>query len=111
MQVRTSHLLLTDIDLWPSSTAYARALGAGPGLLLPAANGTAGPVALVLPAFEYVDEVRRRLVPRGKNSMAKVPSLAGQSSPSPPPHLAIFGFGLLCALWRSHSATQRALKS
>ena len=43
-------------------------------------------------------------------SMAKAPSLAGQSSPSPPPHLAIFGFGLLYALWRSHAATQRALR-
>ena len=44
------------------------------------------------------------------SSMAKGPSLAGQSSPSPSPHLAIFGFGLLYALWRSHSATQRALR-
>ena len=46
---------------------------------------------------------------RAHASMAKVPSLAGQSSPSPPPHLAIFGFGRLYALWRSHSATQHAL--
>ena len=42
--------------------------------------------------------------------MARVPSLAGQSSQSPPPHLAIFGFGLLYALRRSHPATQRALR-
>ena len=43
-------------------------------------------------------------------STAKGPSLAGQSSPSPPPHLASFGVGRLDALWRSRSATQRALR-
>ena len=46
----------------------------------------------------------------GYDSTAKVPSLAGQSSPNPPPRLAILGFGLLYAPWRSHSATQRALR-
>ena len=35
------------------------------------------------------------------DSMAKVPSVAGQSSPSPPPHVAVLGPRLLCTLWRS----------
>ena len=42
--------------------------------------------------------------------MVKVPSLAGQSSPRTPPHLAIFGSGRLYALCTSHSATQRAMR-
>ena len=52
-----------------------------------------------------------RLAPllyRGR-SMVKAPSVAGQSSPSQPPHVAIFGPRLLYALWRSHGATPLAL--
>ena len=47
-EVRTTHLLLTDIDLWPSTNARSAALAlSGPRYL-------AQPhLALVLPAFEY----------------------------------------------------------
>ena len=46
----------------------------------------------------------------GLNSMVKMPSSAGQSSPRPPPHMEAFGSRLLYTLWRSHAATQHALK-
>ena len=44
VQVLTSHLLLTDVDLWPSRTAYAAIMRSR---LLRRAR-----TALVLPAFE-----------------------------------------------------------
>ena len=58
----------------------------------------------------------RLLLPRSKKafqvgaSMVKVPSLAGPSSPSQPPHMEAFGSRLLHTLWRSHGAAQLALK-
>ena len=42
--------------------------------------------------------------------MVKAPSLAGQSSPSQPPHMEAFGSRLLYTLWRSHGATPLALR-
>ena len=47
---------------------------------------------------------------RRTSSMAKAPSLAGQSSPSQPPHMEAFGSRLLYTLWRSHGATPLALR-
>ena len=44
-----------------------------------------------------------------RSSMAKVPSLAGQSSPSPPPDMGAFGSRLLHTLWRGPGATALAL--
>ena len=46
----------------------------------------------------------------GAFSMVRVPSLAGQSSPSQRPHMEAFGSRLLYTLWRSHGATQHALR-
>ena len=46
----------------------------------------------------------------GGRSRVQVPSLAGQSSPSPPPHMEAFGSRLLYTLWRSHGATRLALR-
>ena len=48
VQVLTSHLLLTDVDLWPSRTAYAAIMRSR---LLRRAR-----TALVLPAFEFHDD-------------------------------------------------------
>ena len=45
----------------------------------------------------------------GGSSMVKVPSSAGQSSPSQPPRKKAFGSRLLHTLWRSHGATPLAL--
>ena len=42
-------------------------------------------------------------------SMVNMPSSAGQSLPSQPPHMEAFGSRLLYLLWRSHGATQHAL--
>ena len=44
----------------------------------------------------------------GSCSMVKVPSLAGQSSPSQPPHIKASGSRLLYTLWRSRGATPLA---
>ena len=49
-------------------------------------------------------------IKHGEGSMANVPSMAGQSAPSQPLHLAIFGPRLLYTLWRSHGATPLALR-
>ena len=46
----------------------------------------------------------------GAASMVKAPSLAGQSSPSQPPHMEAFGPRLRYTLWRSHGATPLALR-
>ena len=54
-------------------------------------------------------KVRKTLCQHDQSVTSFVTSLAAQSSPSPPPHMAIFGSGLLDALWRSRPATQRAL--
>ena len=62
VQVRTSHFLLTDIDLWPSTDAYKTILRIG-SKLLGRPNAT-----LVLPAFEYHDVAREPTTkPRSKS--------------------------------------------
>ena len=61
---------------------------------------------------EYTDSrdaMLRLWVHECSRSMVKVPSLAGQSAPSQPPHMEAFGPRLLHTLWRSHGATPLAL--
>lgn len=58
-KVRTSHFLLTDIDLWPSTNAYMELLTLGRAMLGKRHS------AVVLPAFEYRTSKDLRGVPPG----------------------------------------------
>jgi hypothetical protein len=53
LQVHTTHFLMTDIDLWPSSTAYKTILHSR---LLKSARA-----AMVLPAFEFHNDRSKKI--------------------------------------------------
>ena len=84
------------------------AAGEGDGLPTAAVAqyGRRGCAVLSFPAWdcEYAEAIE--IV--GARALGKRPSLACRSSPSQPPHLAIFGPRLFCTLSRSHGATQLA---
>ena len=59
-QVHTTHFLMTDIDLWPSSTAYKTILHSR---LLKSARA-----AMVLPAFEFHNDRSKKITRDNKGN-------------------------------------------